>query len=324
MGKLKGGTLQAMKRFRMWLFPGISGLLLGFLTLCYATRTDALAAVTVTPVWCWPLPGSLLAGVRWKRRRVRGLWALWAFFSLLFVDELRPLLHPLRWLSAPSTAVKATGTWRVVSLNCVGGDPKAADEVRAWKPDVVLLQETPNPESVRVLAEKLYGSRDDCVLGLDTAVLAPNLTSMPLPRSLQRYAVVVQTPQGIVASVRLTPSILRVDFGNSECWKAHTENRQTRRAELRAVAQQLPREGALLLGGDLNAPAGDGIFTELTALKLQDAWPLAGLGWGNTIANDLPIHRIDQLWLREHSAKALIAVKTQYSDHRMLVCDLER
>ncbi|WP_309707769.1 endonuclease/exonuclease/phosphatase family protein [Armatimonas sp.] len=315
-----------MKRFRLWLswlLPGFSGLLLGFLTLCYATRTDALAAVTVVPVWCWPLPGGLLAGVRWKRRRTRGLWALWALFSLLFVDELRPLTHPLRWLSAPSATQKAAGTWRVVSLNCAGGDPKAADEVRAWKPDVVLLQEIPSPESVRALAENLYGSRDACVLGLDTAVLSRNLTAVPLPRTLQRYATVAKTPQGTIASVRLTPSILRVDFWSSNCWQAHTENRQARRAELRAVAEVLPRNGALLVGGDLNAPAGDGVFTELIALKLQDAWPLAGLDWGNTIANDLPIHRIDQLWLREHSPRALIAVKTQNSDHRMLICDLE-
>jgi vancomycin resistance protein VanJ len=240
------------------------------------------------------------------------------------MDELRPLTHPLRWLSAPVATQKATGTWRVVSLNCAGGDPKAAEEVRAWKPDVVLLQEIPSPESVRALAEKLYGSRDACVLGLDTAVLSPNLKAVPLPRELQRYAVIVQTPQGTIASVRLTPSILRVDFWSPECWKAHTENRQARRAELRAVAELLPAEEALLVGGDLNAPAGDGIFSELSALKLQDAWPLAGLGWGNTIANDLPIHRIDQLWLREYNPQALIAVKTQNSDHRMLICDLKR
>ena len=262
--------------------------------------------------------------MRWKRRRVRTLWALWSLFALLFVDELRPLTHPQRWLSAPSATKKATGTWRIVSLNCAGGDPKAAEEVRVWKPDVVLLQEIPSPESVRALAEKLYGSRDACVMGLDTAVLSRNLTAVPLPRELQRYAVVAQTPQGTIASVRLTPSILRVDFWSPECWKAHTENRQARRAELRAVVEQLPRSGALLVGGDLNAPAGDGVFSELSALKMQDAWPLAGLGWGNTIANDLPIHRIDQLWLREHAPRALIAVKTQNSDHRMLICDLAR
>ena len=224
-----------------WLFPGFSGLLLGFLTLCYVSRTDALATVTVVPVWCWPLPGALLAGRYWKRRRTRGLWALWGLFSLLFMDELRPLTHPLRWLSAPSITQKATGTWRVVSLNCAGGDPKVAEEVRAWKPDVVLLQEIPSPESVRALAKKLYGSRDACVLGLDTAVLSRNLTAMPLPRALQRYAIVAQTPQGTVASVRLTPSILRVDFWSPECWKAHTENRQTRCTELTCRGGATPR-----------------------------------------------------------------------------------
>lgn len=300
----------------------LSGICLFFVTLCYATRWDALAAVTVVPAWCWPLPGALLAGVRWKQRQVRTVWALWGLFALLFVDELRPLTHPLRWLSAPSTIGKATDTWRVVSLNCAGGDPKAAEEVRAWKPDVVLLQEIPNPEGVRVLAEKLYGSRDACVMGMDTAVLAPDITAVPLPRELQRYAIVAQTLHGPIASVRLSPSVLRVDFWSPECWKAHTENRQTRRGELRAVVAQLSRDGALLVGGDLNAPAGDGVFSELNPLGLQDAWPITGLGWGNTIANDLPIHRIDQLWLRHHTPRALIAVKTQNSDHRMLICDL--
>jgi vancomycin resistance protein VanJ len=117
-------------------------------------------------------------------------------------------------------------------------------------------------------------------------------------------------------SVRLSPSVLQLDA------KAQTQSRLLRRAELNAALVAVAPTGGVVFGGDLNVPAGDGALTPLANLGFSDAWPKAGLGWGNTIANDFPIHRIDQLWLRGLTPRALIAVPTQYSDHRMVVCDL--
>ena len=182
------------RRLLPWLFPAVSLGVWGFLVGAYTTRADAVALVTMAPVWCWLVPGVLLAGVRPKRRRVRVLWGLWLLFALVFVDELRPLYHPLRWLSAPKPSEKPLGVVRVVSLNCAGGDPKAAAEVSAWQPDVVLLQEIPNPAAVRALAKRLFGREEACVLGFDTAVLARELTAIALPRVLQRSVAACRYP----------------------------------------------------------------------------------------------------------------------------------
>lgn len=187
---------------------------------------------------------------------------------------------------------------------------------------MVLLQETPSPDAIRALAKRLFGSEDACVLGYDTAVLARDLEPITLVPTLQRYVAAAQTPFGRVVSVRLSPCVLRADLWSPACWQEQTQSRRLRREQLEAALVAVPAKGPVLFGGDLNVPAGEGIFAKLTARGLADTWPRVGLGWGDTIANDFPIHRIDQLWLRGLSPRALIAVTTQNSDHRMVVCDL--
>ena len=56
---------------------------------------------------------------------------------------------------------------------------------------------------------------------------------------------------------------------------------------------------------------------------LQDGFGEAGIGWGNTITNNLPVHRIDQIWISQGlRALAVSARRTRHSDHRMVVCDI--
>ena len=44
---------------------------------------------------------------------------------------------------------------------------------------------------------------------------------------------------------------------------------------------------------------------------------------GNTIINDFPVSRIDQVWVSgEFDSKVVVAHRTRNSDHRMVVCDL--
>ena len=77
------------------------------------------------------------------------------------------------------------------------------------------------------------------------------------------------------------------------------------------------------MGGDFNAPAGDAIF-ELLYPNLRDAFGEAGVGWGNTITNDYPFLRIDQVWVSHHfQVQRVISRKTAFSDHRMVICDLQ-
>lgn len=308
-------------RQRLALFPlYLSGLLWLVATFSYVLRPDALALLTMAPAWLWLLPGLLLAGIRLRRKPVALLWLLWASFVLGYVDELRPLFHPTAWLHQPQLYRKPPDVFRVVSLNCAGGDPQAALEVASWKPDLVLLQEAPTETYVRALAERLYGNPNNCAIGLDTAILGRGLTPVATLPELRRYAFArmkIDSQQVFVSSVRLAPSSLTMDFG------VQTASRKSRRAELEEILRFVPSSEPMLLGGDMNVPARDGALSPLKERQLYDVFVPAGVGWGNTVENSLPIHRIDQLYSSASGLRplAIIAVPSQRSDHRMLVAD---
>ncbi len=57
--------------------------------------------------------------------------------------------------------------------------------------------------------------------------------------------------------------------------------------------------------------------------RFADAFWSGRIGWGNTITNDRPVVRIDQVWTSDHfQPTAVFARETLNSDHRMVVCDL--
>ena len=78
----------------------------------------------------------------------------------------------------------------------------------------------------------------------------------------------------------------------------------------------------VICGGDFNAMQGDPVAATM-APRLRDSFAEAGKGWGNTIVNDMPGLRIDQIWVSaQFKATTLFAHKTVDSDHRMVICDL--
>jgi len=78
----------------------------------------------------------------------------------------------------------------------------------------------------------------------------------------------------------------------------------------------------VILGGDFNLPAGDKLFRILPS-RIRDTFRIAGRGWGDTLDNDVPFIRIDQIWCDDHFRPISTVVrKTVNSDHRMVVCDL--
>jgi vancomycin resistance protein VanJ len=240
------------------------------------------------------------------------------------LDTDRPALE---WQAA-----RARGqALRVVSLNCAGGSAEAAAEVAAYRPDIVLLQESPGREEVARLGRRLWGSEAAVLAGLDASMLVHGrLEPVLLPPMLRAYFVEARArlASGIeteVVSLRLTPALVRLDFWSPDCWREQAANRRGRREQLQAVARQLvalPTDAPVILGGDFNAPARDAIF-RLLRPRLHDTFPEGGQGWGDTILNEIPLQRIDQVWVSDHfHAAAVVARRTRNSDHRMVVCDL--
>ncbi|MHB0914041.1 MAG: endonuclease/exonuclease/phosphatase family protein [Armatimonadota bacterium] len=304
-------------------FLVLSVLLWAFISYCYWRRPDACVAVTLWPAWVWFLPGVLL-GMFGGRRVGLVLLAAWVLLVGAFSEEPWSLL---RALHGPTQGCGL----RVVTLNCAGGSAEAASEVSACRPDIVLLQESPGSREVEALGRRLFGKDAGVLCGLDASILAKGrVREIKLDRSSSFFVMAqVRLDNGVelyVVSTRLTPPALRLDLWSPECWRVERENRLLRAEEVGQIARQvfrLPDDAPILLGGDLNAPVGDGAFSGFRP-RLRDTFRRGGRGWGNTVLNDFPVSRIDQIWTSKHfKALSVTARKTRHSDHRMLIADME-
>ncbi len=185
-----------------------------------------------------------------------------------------------------------------------------------------------NVDELQEFAKELFGDVAVVACGADTAVIARGTaistsTSDPVQRYLAHATIRTTLGRELsIYSIRLQPPQIDMNILNAECWAAHNNDRVSRREQLqRAVDEyrELPEDQVVLFGGDFNVTAHDGSLGPLRT-RLRDAFRTAGVGFGNTATNDLPLFRIDQLW---HSPKLkpllITAVKSSYSDHRIVV-----
>ena len=194
-----------------------------------------------------------------------------------------------------------------------------------FKPDIVLLQESPSALELEPLAKRLFGPAGQVVKGPDAAILARGpITSLPLPRGTHDF--VAANVGGItVISLRLLPPVFRIDLVNPSAWEDLARNRQARRREISEIMGYLGKlpAGPTLVGGDFNCQSGDRSLDAMPP-SLRDTFYEAGRGWGHTAVNDYPLARIDQIWVSRHfAARQQFVQKTVHSDHRMVVCDLD-
>lgn len=304
-------------------------------SICYALRPDTCAAITVFPVWAWLAPGLLLPAILWRRapRRwmIGGVGCCWLIYLAVLGDEPRGLVRSI--FPAPDIqAYSANGSSmiRVVTVNC-SGEARAVEEAAALSPDILLVQESPAEPAFLTLAESRFGRLDGAAHGGDVAVLAQGSVQVRYASRTAFGAFIhctVQLDDGRIVDViglRLSPPTVRVDLWSPACWRGQMEHRERQRNELAAALKrlnQIPPDRPVIVAGDFNAPAGDAIFA-LLGPRLKDAFREAGRGWGNTITNDYPFHRIDQIWTSVHLTPVDCRARpTTHSDHRMVVAEL--
>jgi endonuclease/exonuclease/phosphatase (EEP) superfamily protein YafD len=304
-----------------WMCFALSAALLVLIVPVYLWRWDYVAALTLYPFWCWALAGALLAAFGHAVRRFRYVYVFyvaWALGAISFADGIAPVFRPF----SPEQPRVANG-FRVVSLNSAG-TADAANEVMAFKPDIVLLQEVPGTNHVAMLARNLFGTNGSYVSGFDCAILT-RYPMTPLPSRVPFFASAVLsngTASVLVTSLRLVPPETRSDLFRPAAWIAYVENRRQRLRQLGDVlAFTRDYTGPQVIGGDFNAPGGDAVFKQMR--DYQDAYAVAGRGWGHTALNNIPFVRPDQIWIRGLRPRSAGAVKTIHSDHRMVVVGVD-
>lgn len=308
-----------------------SAVLCGAVSICILIQPDWLAPVILVPTWCWLLPGLILAFVgfsRQQKKRFVALLILWAVFLCRFVEETHsairmPLTSMQNWRDAGGGGI------RIVSLNCNAGEGRSVEETAEWAPDILLLQESPGSEQLTSLTETLFGDEGTFLHGGDVSIMARGeLTARFVSRKSHFIHARAELLSGImvdVMSVRLSPPVSRLDFWTAGFWRDHYDKRVEHREQVLEITQQIqsiPGANHVIVGGDFNAPPHDDALTALHA-RLTDTVRDAGHGWGATGTNDFPVFRVDQIWAGPTlRGGAVIAQKTKFSDHRMIVCDL--
>jgi len=324
-----------------WLLVGAS-LALHFLTVvAYARQPDLLAALTVLPIWVWGGLGVLLSGLAFYFLRAPLsliMTGVWAFTVLLGADEAKVIANigteaPEKGIPLP---VKGRQPIRVLTLNVAQfsfGDP--TEDIAAWEPDIVLLQEA-QPKQVKAIADRLYqGSGDFRAYALNGVASRWEITQEvrnqnPKFRFLHHHVSIMTPDRGPIeiANIHLSEATTSMSLWKPSCWRDHKANRRQRQVEVAVALGVLEKTCAfpgaqpVIFAGDFNAPPTDPIQRQLRR-DFNDAFAEAGTGWGNTYQRRIPVLRIDQIHATRHFTPVRCrAVTTRHSDHRMVIADL--
>ncbi len=265
----------------------------------------------------WVLIGIALCVVA-KKTPVKARLGMIGFWLILWLTLDS---QPRAWI--PNIDLSYGEITRVVSLNCAGGDPKAAAEAAAVKADLILLQESPSTTELEELRTKL-GPEWTAIHGPDGSILSRGpARRIPLPPGTHNF-VAAEWRETLVISVRLQPPIFRLDYWSPDCWRAYAENRRVRMRELSEIVSWIEAVRGnrnLIIGGDFNSPPDRILMAEL-GTQANDAFGDIGSGWGGTAINTMPLVRIDQIWIGGSLFPCRAFVRpTRHSDHRMVIAE---
>lgn len=281
----------------------------------YAILPLQFAALFIWPLSLWALIGIALAAAAFKSppKQRRILVGAWLIVWLVLDDQ--------PWAFLPRIPTLGYNEFKIVSLNCAGGNPKAAAEAAATGADVILLQESPGAAELEALRASL-GPEWTLVHGPDASILTHwPARRIPLPIETQNF-VAAEWKGALVLSMRLQPPTFRMDYWSPDCWRAYAQNREERIAELREVmawVRENRGEKHLIIGGDFNSPPDRILMAELNSVA-YDAFAERGRWWGATAINAFPVVRIDQIWVGGNIFATDARARTsEHSDHRMVI-----
>jgi beta-N-acetylhexosaminidase len=247
-------------------------------------------------------------------------------------------------------AARAPGITRVLVYNIHAGKDAAgvdnlagvAELVRATDADIVLLQEVDRGtrrsgrvDQPAVLAQRTgyhaaFGSAldyDEGKYGVAVLsrwpILSDTLIHLPVSPP-QTRAGGSQEPRGALRVVVAAPAgrlgilTTHLDPSGDDRWRRQEAD------SVVSLATQLRRaEPMVIVGGDFNSTPESAVQGAVRAGGLRDSWTECAAGDGFTYPDDVPVKRIDYLFLTgEIRCTSARVVETRVSDHRPLLVDL--
>jgi hypothetical protein len=281
---------------------------------------DALAGITALPAIAWISLGLGFIGLaRFKNWIRAGRFVLGCFLVTGFLTA-EEFYIPLRQLSHGSSG----STIAYISLNCAGGDDRAAREAVSRGAEVVFLQESPSQKSLESLGKE-FGYV--AFWGVDGSILTKVPGKLDEVIKDQDF-VAIRQGNRVFVSLRLRPPQFRLDYYSPDLWKSQSENLRNRRDQLREIMSRIdPLErnageyGSVVIAGDFNAVPSQ---IRASDFELHDLGSTHGVNWGGSAVNDYPLARIDRVWTNPDSVShefkgRVVTEKTKFSDHRMVI-----
>lgn len=260
------------------------------------------------PQWVWLLP--LLFLMPWYLMRA---WR-WAWLPLLlFVWVAGPLMGlcwPLPWW--PAHEATAGTSLRMMTYNVKWGKTNPyviLDEIETRKPDVIVMQDSGGvlQGPLAYLKDKWYTQANDQYVVASHYPLS-ELTPLwitPKRHRVERFVVHAPGRDIVVFDVHLRSprdGLSAIRHHRLDGSEDMQENADERLDQATRLAQYVEAEkGPVLLGGDFNAPMPSLVCKRMTHVGLQDAFSLAGHGYGYTYGQSTPIRipyvRIDHIFV---------------------------
>lgn len=318
-------------RLRVCLSVFSSTLILGSVAL-WVMQPTGLIALLYVPVGGWVTVGLLTAvmgqGHRWRQ----SLIASWLTLCIVLSEPVWSI--PRGWFQAPFER-----RLRVVSLNCNVGNQAAAREVIKLRPDLVLFQETVSKPVAQEVARELWADTGAVAATAECSIIADGNLRVLAADPAAAFVLCEWTTRAgescLVASVRLAPPATRLDLWNDAARQEHADRCRNRAQViehlLKLIAKHHKAHQLVLIGGDFNTVPKDrtllNALSSQAELQFRDSFSLGGVGWGDTVLNDFPFQRFDQIWLTQKGSIPGVrcaAVGTANSDHRLALCDIGR
>ncbi len=299
-----------------------------------AERSEVTTLLLYIPQLLYGLPLPLLLGVAAYRKDASALLAL-GLGAGWIAGPLMGLCLPVGRPPPPDGAPRL----RVLTYNVRlfhFGSRAVADEIRAARPDVVLLVEAHRlyraPEGAEPLLEALPGyaiERYGEFLLLSRFPLEPSPERPDAPHAICRD---VRAPFGRFRVIGAHLSHDRVTAHASAkirglLRRRAGSQRSTHAAERGYEVDRLIEMGGApdtpaLLMGDFNMPPAGDHYRRLSR-RFQDVYRDAGFGWGYTYPSRLPVLRIDYVFASRHWVPLSCRAGGRIaSDHRPVIAEL--